>query len=84
MSNIPEKYTKNGVAEDIEYATQKVAEALNALDVARSTLKRVEHKAPEWDMEVRYNTEEASTELAYVLAALVTWWDMTVEEFTED
>lgn len=83
MNNIPEKYIKNGVAEDIECATRKVAEALNALDAARSALKRVGHKTPEWDMEVRYNTEEVSTELAYVLAALVTWWD-DIEEFAEE
>jgi hypothetical protein len=83
MSNIPEKYNKNGIADDIKYATQKVAEALNALDVARSTLQRVEHKAPEWDMEVKYNIEEVSTELAYVLAALVTWWD-DIEEVSEE
>lgn len=83
MSNIPEKYIKNGVAEGIEYATQKVAEALNALDAARSILKRVEHKVPEWAMEVVYNIENGSTELAYVLAALVTWWDEVNEESKE-
>ena len=83
MNNIPEKYTKNGIDKDIEKATQKVAEALTALDVARSVLKRVENRAPEWDMEVRYNIEEVSTELAYVLAALVTWWDYVNEETEE-
>lgn len=79
MNNIPEKYIKNGIGQDIENATQKVAEALNALDVARSVLKRVEDRAPEWDMEVRYSIEGASTELAYILAALVTWWDAAME-----
>lgn len=79
MNNIPEKYILNGIAQDIETATQKVAEALNALDIARSVLKRVENIESEWDMEVLYNVKEVSTELAYVLAALVTWWDIATE-----
>lgn len=79
MNNIPEKYILNGIDQDIEKATQKVAEALNALDVARSVLKRVENIESEWDMEVLYNVKEVSTELAYVLAALVTWWDIAME-----
>ena len=83
MNNIPEKYIKNGTAKDIEKATQKVAEALNALDAARFALKMVEDKTSERDMEVRYNIEAVSTELAYVLAALVTWWD-ALEESAEE
>lgn len=83
MTNIPEKYIKNGTAKDIEKATQKVAEALNALSVAKYALEMVENKTPDWNMEVLDNVEEVSIELAYVLAALVTWWDDENEETEE-
>ena len=80
INNIPNKYINNGSSNDIEYCKENVAKALNYLSAAVERFSYLEERNPEWNMQVKYSTEQASAELAYVLAALVTWWDEVNEE----
>ena len=77
------KYINNGSLDDITYCKENVAKALNYLSTVAERFSYLEERNPEWNMQVKYSTEQASAELAYVLAALVTWWDDPEESAEE-
>ena len=59
----------------IERSRKRIAKCLNILELVHDELEFVFKQNPMWDMDIKWQIEEAACKLGFSLATLSNWYD---------
>ena len=61
--------------EHIERSRKRIAKCLNLLEAVHGELEFVFEQNPMWDVDIKWQIEEAACKLGFSLATLSNWYD---------